>query len=622
MRSLLAGFLFGSACVAGETPLAEVANGPVFGFDREVEGQTVSTFHALPFAEPPVGALRFAYPVPYTQKWTETRNATQPPAKCSQNGNETSEDCLYLSLYTPRKALDDNALGLPVMFWIYGGGFTGGDSWSGGMYDGAKLAGRHDVVLVSVNYRLNAMGFSTYIAGPNGEIGSAAMADQRMGMQWTHNNIANFGGDSSKVTIFGESAGAFSVMYHLVSPPSWPFFSKAILESATSSLSWFFQPQEEAVGVYESWAEGVGCPLGPDQLACLQSKPASDFVNTPTGFPGRSPIYATFPVGPAIDGSEHGLLGVPIDLVRAGKIAQVPIILGANKNGGSVFEPIVGYPIIDKLEALNQEDMDALYGSVFEPEDSIKIQEAYPISEFSSAANAYQKSVEQALRDLVFQCSDRELATAWTAAGLDAYVYTFAFNFGPALNKIVPLGDFHGSEISFVFKNGLEGYNKLPLVGNVQGMSDIMSCQWTSFAYGSSPNGEVVSSPNCDGVHGKIHDWPRFGDVRSFYELNDDLRHKSKPVALRANNTYPDDAFPSDSRCDMWTTVPTIWREPPTKPGASCSVGDSVTCPDSVFRCAGDQCCQDGSTCPSADGSFSECPARKTYDCTSVTILV
>jgi len=620
MRSLLAGWMLG-ASVAGEAPLVETANGPVLGFDREVEGQTVSTFQSLPFAQPPLGELRFAYPVPLTQKWTEARDATQPPPKCSQNGKGTSEDCLYLNVYTPRKALDDT-LGLPVMFWIYGGGFTMGDSWSGGSYDGSTLAGRHDVVLVSVNYRLNAMGFSTYIAGANGEIGSAAMADQRMGMQWTHDNIAKFGGDASQVTIFGESAGAFSVMYHLVSPPSWPLFSKAILESATSRLSWFYQPRDEAVGIYESWAEGLGCPLGPDQLACLQAKPASDFVNHPANFTARSPIAATFPNGPAVDGSEHGLLGVPLDLIRAGKMAQVPIIIGANKNGGSIFEPLVGLPVIHKLEVLNLDDEDALYGYTFESEDVKKIQEAYPLSEFSSALNPYQKSVEQALRDFVFQCSDREMATAWTEAGLDAYLYTFSFDLGPVLNKILPLGDFHGSEIGFVFRNGLDTFKKLPLAGDVQGMSDIMSCQWTSFAYGGSPNGEVMSSPNCKGVHGKVKDWPRFGDLPSSYSLNDEFLHKPKPIELRPDNTYPDDEFPSSQRCDMWNSVKSIWREPPTPPGSVCSVGDSVSCPDSVLRCAGNQCCQDGSTCPSADSSFSECPAPKTFDCTGATLLV
>jgi len=620
MRSSLAGLML-AAGVAGEAPRVETANGPVLGFDREVEGQTVSSFQALPFAEPPLGALRFAYPVPLTQVWTEERNATEPSTKCSQMGKSTSEDCLYLDVYTPRKAIG-GASGLPVMFWIFGGGFDSGHSYQGGLYDGSKLAGRHDVVLVSVNYRLNAMGFSTYIAGPNGEIGSAAMADQRMGMQWTQENIANFGGDPSQVTIFGESAGAFSVMYHLVSPPSWPFFSRAILESTTSSLSWFYQPRVEAVGVYESWSEGVGCPVGPDMLACLQAKPASDFVTPPANFSGRSPIYATFPVGPVVDGSEHGLLGVPLDLARAGKIAQVPIMLGANKNGGSIFEPLVGLPIIHKIEALNAADRDALFGYTFAPEDVAKLIEAYPLSEFSSAKNPYQKSVEQALRDFVFQCSDRELATAWTDAGLDTYLYTFSFNMGPALNTLVPLGDFHASEIPFVFKNFLEVLDLLPLSGNVQGMSDIISCQWTSFAYGGSPNGEVVASPNCEGVHGKIHDWPRFGDLRSSYSLNDELLHKPKPLKIRSDNTYPDDEFPSDRRCDVMKTVKSVWRERPTAPDATCSVGDSVTCPDSVLRCAGNQCCQDGSTCPSADGSFSECAAPKTLDCTQQTFLV
>jgi len=281
----------------------------------------------------------------------------------------------------------------------------------------------------------------------------------------------------------------------------------------------------------------------------------------------------------------------------------------------------VGEPIIHKLEVLNQDDADALFGYTFLPEDVAKIPVAYPISEFSSAKNAYQKSTEQALRDLVFQCSNRELATAWTAAGLDAYLYTFSFDLGPAL-EVVPLGDFHASEIPFVFKNLLEVFELLPLAGNVQGMSDIISCQWTSFAYGGSPNGEVRSSPNCDGVHGKIQDWPRFGDLRSSYSLNDEILHKPKPIELRPNNTYPDDEFPSDFQCDIIDTVKSVWREPPTPPDAPCSVGDNVSCPKSILRCAGNECCYDGSTCPSADSTFSECAAPKTIDCTQATFSV
>merc|ERR1712183_1210796 len=113
----------------------------------------------------------------------------------------------------------------------------------------------------------------------------------------------------------------------------------------------------------------------------------------------------------------------------------------------------------------------------------------YPASEFRfKSLNAHQKRLETLIQDVGFGCSNRDVATSWTRHGLDAYVYSFAFDLGPIFNKL-PIGDFHGSEIPFVFKNDLDLFKLLPFRGNVQGMSDIMSCMWASFAYSGSPNG-------------------------------------------------------------------------------------------------------------------------------------
>ena len=230
------------------SPIVQTRNGPVRGFDREAQGQTVSSFQGLPFAIPPVGELRFRHPVPINRTWPEPLNATRPPPICLQANRlnkqlKGSEDCLYLSIYTPRKALASQQL-LPVMLFIHGGGFKEGDEMGpdSNLYDGANLTGRHDVVVVTIQYRLGALGFSTFVHG----MANAGMADQRLAMQWTFNNIKHFGGDPHRTTIFGESAGGMSVVYHLVSPPSWPFFGRAIAESGPARLPWLYQPLDEA----------------------------------------------------------------------------------------------------------------------------------------------------------------------------------------------------------------------------------------------------------------------------------------------------------------------------------------------------------------------------------------
>jgi len=470
-----------------------------------------------------------------------------------------------LNVYTPRKAILSDGR-LPVMQWFYGGAYVLGDGYEHGFYDGSVLAGRHDVVVVTSNYRLNVLGFNTYTKGPDGQTGTQAMEDQRLAMRWTQKNIGALGGDPDKVTLFGESAGAFSVMYHLVSPPSWPLFSKAIMQSGTSAVSWFFQPGDLAAEMHQGWATALGCSIGPQQLACLQAQNATDFVDEPANFTGRSPLYKLFPSGPAIDGTEHGLLDMPASLVNAGKFHQVPLLLGSNRNGGSMFEPITGIAIPGfPFEAKNEHDVDTLLNWTF-PEDAARIKAAYPVSEFRfKSANAYQKIIEEALRDTVFMCSSRRLADKWAASGLDTYLYTFSFDLGPVA-KISRLGDMHAFDIPFVFRQFLGPFKIISLSGNVEAMADVMSCQWTSFAHSGNPNGgSNVSAwpPNCEKVHGKVSAWPNFRDERSFYSLDyAGFPHfaRPNPKPLRADNKYPDDEFVSDSKCSMWDTVSFPWR--------------------------------------------------------------
>jgi len=527
-----------------------------------MEGQTVSTFWNIPFGEPPVGPLRFAYPKPSSARWTEPRASNTLANGCPTAFGQGEEDCLYVNVYTPRKAIEQN-LTLPVMFWIFGGAYVEGDAYFPLLgkqgYDGSLLAGRHDVVVVTSNYRLNTLGFNTWTTGPNGETGTQAMADQRLAMEWTRDNIRSFGGDPEQVTIFGESAGGFSVVYHLVSPPSWPLFKRAIVQSGTTELSWFFQPKMEAESMFKDWAVATGCPadVSSAQLVCLQGKNVSNFTKAPPNMTGMSPSFPLFPVGPVVDGSEYGLLDIPNTLIEAGKHAKVPLLIGANLDEGSIFEPLVA-TIVPKmhLEAVDQTDVDLALNWTFTAADHARINQVYKVEEYQPIGSfPYQELLARAIRDFAFHCSNRRAATAWHKAGLPAYVYSLDFNLGK-IDKLAPfhLGDFHSSDILLVFKTFLWVYELLSPGTNIQGLSDIISCQWTSFAYSGDPNSGDV--PNC-GTRSTVPTWPQYDERRLFYSL------RPTPIVeqLRANNRYPDDEFPCDEKCDLWDTVSYPWRD-------------------------------------------------------------
>ncbi|XP_063600828.1 juvenile hormone esterase-like [Penaeus indicus] len=193
-------------------------------------GRVFYSFKTIPFAEPPVGDLRFRDPVP-AGPWTGVRNGSIATPKCPQLGNATvegKEDCLYLSVYTPRPYASD----LPVMVWIHGGGFTNGN---GEVFGPLPLLTK-DVVLVVIQYRLATLGF---LSTEDSELpGNLGLKDQTMALLWVQDNIRDLGGDPAKVTLFGESAGAASVHFHVLSPMSSGLFRRAILQSGTSLCPW------------------------------------------------------------------------------------------------------------------------------------------------------------------------------------------------------------------------------------------------------------------------------------------------------------------------------------------------------------------------------------------------
>lgn len=563
-------------------PVVQTQNGPVRGLSRRYSSagfKRVDSYWALPFAEPPVGENRLRAPKPVATSWSTPRAADRPPRSCLWGGSSqaqeeahisgSGEDCLYLNVFAPEDVVATKRR-LPVMVWFYGGGFTQGDSCMSilgfCLYDGDVLAGLYDVVVVTMNYRLSGMGFfvseGLRAEDDAGSTGNMALLDQRQALRWVQANIAQFGGNPDEVTIFGESAGAFSVLWHLVSEPSWGFFHKAIVQSGTSKLSWFFQPHEKSQEFYGQWAEAIGCPRsGSDHLPCLRRVDASMLVDPPPNITVASPTYPAFPVGPTIDGVN--LLGTPYDLARSGKFNKVPLIIGACEDGGTLFEVIVTQTIpgMHRPYARTKRDLVLVANWTFHEDFRHMIFETYPDHEFMTRAGVdYHVMLSRILRDLSFQCSDRDLAEAWIDFGAPVWLYTFSLNLGP-LDRLSGLGDLHGTDVLFTWRHFLWLPDAISL-HDATAMANLMNCKWAAFAHSGSPEIRGNSTwPTCSTVWKSHAPWPSYNqETRLYYSL----QLPPKVGHVRGNNSWPDDEFPSDVRCDLWASAQYPWHPLPS----------------------------------------------------------
>ena len=316
----------GQAAADGASVASRVSPDPIVPIhDGEVRGVDVTggyAFRGLPYAAPPTGVLRWRPPQP-PASWSGIRDAIQFASSCPQNPSlfqppgPESEDCLYLNVSTPTLSGDAR---LAVLVWIHGGGFTQDGSLN---YDGAKLAASGAVV-VTINYRLGALGFLSHPAlasRPGGPAGNYGLMDQQAALRWVKHNIAYFGGDPHDVTIAGQSAGGVSVLAQLVSHGSRALFERAIVESGAFALNQV--PLVDAEEFGKTFAHDVGCS---DQTAaCLRQAPTATLVDA---FPGAA-------IPGVVDGE---VLTEPIGAaLSAGKFAHVPVLNGVNDNEELIF---------------------------------------------------------------------------------------------------------------------------------------------------------------------------------------------------------------------------------------------------------------------------------------------
>lgn len=473
------------ACEGGETDdsggggggggtgalLIETESGPVEGF---LDG-TTRTYLGVPFAEPPLGDLRWAPPSPRAP-WTEKLQAIARGPSCPQlnplNGAfavGSSEDCLTLNVWTPEQPGSDP---LPVLFWIHGGGFVLG-SGGEGAYDGRALSETTHAVVVTINYRLGPLGFLalpelTAEDSTHPSSGAYGLEDQRLALSWVKANAAAFGGDPSRVMIFGESAGGASVCHHLVSPLSEGLFSSAVLESGPCDLVTL---ETDALAQGADLVTALGCD-GAGVLSCMREQSLEDVLTAlPAPSFGASPDGSSW--SPVVDG--HNLPDVPSALLASGSFTKVPTILGTNADEATLFFQLGGQTVAD----------DAAFEALVEaasPGNGAEVVAQYPASEYGSSNAA----AIAAFGDAAFVCPTRRAARALSAAGVPTFLYHFTY--GPA-SLFGELGAFHSAEIKFVF--GTPGQLlPQPLTEQELVLSGAMMGYWSRLASVGEPNVE------------------------------------------------------------------------------------------------------------------------------------
>lgn len=441
-----------------------------------VRGSVSAKFRAflgIPYAGPVSGSARWKL-APPPAPWTQVRDAMHLGPSCPQEKSVFStlpdlfsEDCLTLNVWTPWPDVSKRA---PVMVWIHGGGFIQGGS-AMPVYDGAAFAREHGVVLVSFNYRLGPLGFLS-LKALGADANNLGLRDQQMALKWVQDNIAAFGGDPKRVTIFGESAGSVSVCAHMASPLSKGLFHRAILESGPCSSALPSLSDAQAQG--QRLLVALGCDRAQDPTACLRGTSAKALREA---LPAKSGVIfgAGVSWGLVVDGVV--LSQQPEAAVEGGSWNKVPVLAGTNKDEGTLFV------LLAKMSHLTEAQYEAAVNAGF-GQDASKVLAQYPVSQYKGSLSwsASAAALSDLLTDVAFVCPTRDTLHAIAGAGLETYAYHFTVT--PSTFKLAYLGATHASEIGFVFGN-LSSKNSQA----ERDLSAMMMGYWAEFASGKALDG-------------------------------------------------------------------------------------------------------------------------------------
>jgi para-nitrobenzyl esterase len=464
----------------GPAPVVRTADGAVRG--KPVA--TIDEYLGIPYAAPPVDTLRWRPPQP-PKPWSGIRAATGYAPHCPQPSGafgrpSTSEDCLYLNVFTPAGAAAGAPAGagqstrnLPVMVWVHGGSLRTGESDD---YNPVGLV-RDGVIVVTLNYRIGALGFlasAALASRPGGPSGDYGLMDQQAALRWVQRNIHSFGGNPGQVTLFGESAGGLSTLAQLVSPGARGLFQRAIVESGTYDLTQPSLAAAESAG--QAFAAKAGCAS--DTAACLRRLPVSAILAS------EDPIGYT----PDVDGA---VLTRSIGTALArGQFHRVPVIIGTNHDEYRLFVAVIQF-LGGQVTAANYQEMIASTLGVT-PAVGAKTAAQYPLSRYPSPPVA----LGAVATDAIFAC---HALTAEQSLSRYVPVYAYEFNDENAPELFLPpvgfpYGAAHASELQYLFSQTAVPH-PASLSPAQQQLAAAMRQDWTSLAHTGVP------APG----------WPRFG---------------------------------------------------------------------------------------------------------------
>ncbi|XP_067654002.1 cholinesterase-like [Haliotis asinina] len=501
---------------------AQIVNstlGQIRGQTTIVLGKTVRVFYGIPFAKPPINTLRFKHPVLADPWYPNVKNATTKKASCYQyiphkpNPLEqipplVSEDCLYLNIFAPPPS--QHGTPKAVMVFLYGGAFVSG-SINAPMFDGKILASVNDVVVVTVNYRVGVLGFLYLDA--NTVPGNMGLMDQRLAIKWVHDNIQNFGGDSNRITLFGQSAGAGSVSHHLLSPLSQPFFTSAIIQSGSPLTSWDLLTAKEAQTHANAIAKKANCTnihTNAEIYECLNEQKPESLIILQNGLVQGANVA----FGPVVDGTF--LPDRPLAILEKGAEKNTSVLLGVTQNEGALFL-FFGLPSEFKWQD-NLTITDAQFMANLEAQGKLQggsnatvqtLYQEYVLSRVESERD-YVAIADEILGDYSFKCPVTRFA-GFLARSNPTYIYSFNHRL---LSAKEPnwMGVKHGGEQPLVWGHALDPNVNLTFTDDEKTLSRVIMSYWTNFAKFGDPNGESST----------LTQWPRFDNLHERY-LNLDV---------------------------------------------------------------------------------------------------
>jgi para-nitrobenzyl esterase len=493
----------------------------VSGIIRGINEGDISIFKGIPFAAPPVGEFRWRPPQP-VKNWTGERDASNFGSDCAQSGwgakpgsitDGSSEDCLYLNVWTPANSMTKSKL--PIMVWIHGGGFTGG-SGSSPQNFGNEFA-KQGVILVTINYRLGRLGFFAHPAlskeFPDEPKGNYGYMDQIAALKWIQKNIAAFGGDPNNVTIFGFSAGGVSVHSLLTIPAAKGLFHKLISESGggrdgvltgrpinKENADVFYKVSAETIGLNFARKYGID---GTDAAALVKLRALTTVQivdgGQETDGQGGPRTYS----GPILDGKL--VIETAETAYMAGRQLIIPLMIGN-------CSAEIGGPFVSNSKT--KEELFASFGTL-----EAEAKEAYD----ADGNRNFDEVITKFNTDWVWGEPARMTAKAFIAKGAPAYMYQFGY-VPVAAQQRSPYGAGHGSEVSFVF-NTLNARWGQPAEAtpNEKELARIMNSYWVNFAKTGNPNGEGL--PN----------WPLYNNQnQNMLDVETDGKIISKPDPRKA----------------------------------------------------------------------------------------